>query len=219
MEEEKNQEEDNTTYDEQLKIILLGEIFTGKSSLINAYIKNKFNVQEPSTISPTNYSRKIRLKNKTILANVWDTAGQEHFRSMNKIFIKNSNIVLFVYDITRKTTLKELSFWVEYTDNIIGKTNALFGVIANKIDLFDKEKELKEKNNDIEMVTTLEGQEFANNIGAKFLETSAKENAPGLQEFIDQMVEEYCDKFLLEQKEESIQLNIIQPNEKKKSCC
>ena len=138
---------------------------------------------------------------------------------MNKIFIKNSNIVLFVYDITRKTTLKELSFWVEYTDNIIGKNNALFGVIANKIDLFDKEKELKEKNNDIEMVTTLEGQEFANNIGAKFLETSAKENAPGLQEFIDQMVEEYCDKFLLEQKEEPIQLNIIQPNEKKKSCC
>ena len=131
MEEEQNQIED-TNFDEQLKIILLGEIFTGKSSLINAYIKNQFNAQETSTVSPTNYSKKIQLKNKTILANVWDTAGQEHFRSMNKIFIKNSNIVLFVYDITRKTTLKELSFWVKYTDDIIGKNNAFFGVLEIK---------------------------------------------------------------------------------------
>ena len=218
MEEEQNQIED-TNFDEQLKIILLGEIFTGKSSLINAYIKNQFNAQEPSTVSPTNYAKKVHIKNKTILANVWDTAGQEHFRSMNKIFIKNSNIVLFVYDITRKTTLKELSFWVEYTDNIIGKENALFGVIGNKIDLFDKEKELKEKNNDIEMVSTLEGQEFAKSIGATFLETSAKENAPGLHEFIDNLIKEYCDKFLLEQKCEPILLNANQSQTKKKSCC
>jgi len=218
MEEEQNQIED-TNFDEQLKIILLGEIFTGKSSLINAYIKNQFNAQEPSTVSPTNYAKKVHIKNKTILANVWDTAGQEHFRSMNKIFIKNSNIVLFVYDITRKTTLKELSFWVEYTDNIIGKENALFGVIGNKIDLFDKEKELKEKNNDIEMVSTLEGQEFAKSIGATFLETSAKENAPGLHEFIDNLIKEYCDKFLFEQKSEPILLNANQSQTKKKSCC
>ena len=218
MEEEQNQIED-TNFDEQLKIILLGEIFTGKSSLINAYIKNQFNAQEPSTVSPTNYAKKVHIKNKIILANVWDTAGQEHFRSMNKIFIKNSNIVLFVYDITRKTTLKELSFWVEYTDNIIGKENALFGVIGNKIDLFDKEKELKEKNNDIEMVSTLEGQEFAKSIGATFLETSAKENAPGLHEFIDNLIKEYCDKFLLEQKSEPILLNANQSQTKKKSCC
>ena len=218
MEEEQNQIED-TNFDEQLKIILLGEIFTGKSSLINAYIKNQFNAQEPSTVSPTNYAKKVHIKNKTILVNVWDTAGQEHFRSMNKIFIKNSNIVLFVYDITRKTTLKELSFWVEYTDNIIGKENALFGVIGNKIDLFDKEKELKEKNNDIEMVSTLEGQEFAKSIGATFLETSAKENAPGLHEFIDNLIKEYCDKFLLEQKIEPILLNANQSQTKKKSCC
>ena len=69
------------------------------------------------------------------------------------------------------------------------------------------------------MVTTLKGQEFANSINAKFLETSAKENAPGLQEFIDNLVEEYCDKFFLEQKSEPIQLNINQPHDKKKSCC
>ena len=218
MEYEQNQIEDSY-FDEQIKIILLGEIFTGKSSLINAYIKNKINEQEPSTISPTNYTKRIILEDKTILANIWDTAGQEHFRSMNKIFIKNSRVVIFVYDITRKKTLKELSFWAEYADNILGKDNAIYGVIGNKLDLFDKEKELKINSKDIEMVSTLEGQEFANNIGAKFLETSAKEKAPGLEEFITNLVEQYSKKFFLEQKTEPIQLSVNQANRKKKKCC
>ena len=82
-----------------------------------------------------------------------------------------------------------------------------------------KEKELKINSKDIEMVSTLEGQEFANNIGAKFLETSAKEKAPGLEEFITNLVEQYSKKFFLEQKTEPIQLNVNQANRKKKKCC
>ena len=68
-------------------------------------------------------------------------------------------------------------------------------------------------------ISTLEGQEFANNIGAKFLETSAKEKAPGLEEFITNLVEQYSKKFFFEQKTEPIQLSVNQANRKKKKCC
>ena len=73
------------------------------------------------------------------------SAGQERFHSMNKIFIKNSNIILFIYDITCKKTLTELTFWTKYVEFCIEKNSAVYGVIGNKIDLFDAEEELKKK--------------------------------------------------------------------------
>ena len=161
-------------YDGELKIILLGEVFTGKTSLINAYTKEKFNPEVNTTTSPSYFSKLITVGNQTILVNIWDTAGQEKFRSMNKIYIKKSNIVLFIYDITRKKTFKELSFWVKYVENCIGKDNIIFCVVGNKLDLFDKEEELKQKNFEFDLVDTEEAREFANNIGAEYLETSAK---------------------------------------------
>ena len=138
---------------------------------------------------------------------------------MNKIFIKNSRVVIFVYDITRKKTLKELSFWAEYADNILGKDNAIYGVIGNKLDLFDKEKEIKEKdkNSEFDLVNTDEGKQFADNIGAKFMETSAKEGAPDLAEFISELVDEFSEKFIFSDKAECISLRGDVANSKK--CC
>ena len=206
-------------YDESINIVFLGEIFTGKTSLINVYIKNEFN----ENISPTKtacFSNKIiKVGNKIYRLDLWDTAGQEKFRSMNKLFIKDSNIVLFTYDITRKSTLKELLWWVEYTKTWIGEQSAIFGVIGNKLDLFDKEKEIKEKdkNSEFDLVNTDEGKQFADNIGAKFMETSAKEGAPDLAEFISELVDEFSEKFIFSDKAECISLRGDVANSKK--CC
>ena len=183
-------------YDGELKIILLGEVFTGKTSLINAYTKEKFNPEINTTTSPSYFSKLITVGNQTILVNIWDTAGQEKFRSMNKIFIKKSNIVLFIYDITRKKTFKELSFWVKYVENCIGKDNIIFCVVGNKLDLFDKEEELKQKNFEFDLVDTEEAREFANNIGAEYLETSAKESGASFVKFLDKIIGQYVEKYM-----------------------
>ena len=193
-------------YDGELKIILLGEVFTGKTSLINAYTKEKFNPEVNTTTSPSYFSKLITVGNQTILVNIWDTAGQEQFRSMNKIYIKKSNIVLFIYDITRKKTFKELSFWVKYVENCIGKDNIIFCVVGNKLDLFDKEEELKQKNFEFDLVDTEEAREFANNIGAEYLETSAKESGASFVKFLDKIIGQYVEKYM----------NFINNNKEKK---
>ena len=193
-------------YDGELKIILLGEVFTGKTSLINAYTKEKFNPEVNTTTSPSYFSKLITVGNQTILVNIWDTAGQEKFRSMNKIYIKKSNIVLFIYDITRKKTFKELSFWVKYVENCIGKDNIIFCVVGNKLDLFDKEEELKQKNFEFDLVDTEEAREFANNIGAEYLETSAKESGASFVKFLDKIIGQYVEKYM----------NFINNNKEKK---
>ena len=215
---EKYQHENIPKYDEALKIILLGEVAVGKTSLINIFIDPNFNKNISPTLSPSYLTKLVEYENKTFLLSIWDTAGQEQYRAMNKIFIKNSNIILFIYDITNKSSLKELSFWIKYVETCIGKDSAVYGVIGNKLDLFDKEDEIKEKGQDFELINTEEGKKFAEEIGAEFLETSAALKAPGLDNLINKLIGIYINKKLNIKKCDSIQLDKNQINKNKKCC-
>ena len=215
---EKYQHENIPKYDEALKIILLGEVAVGKTSLINIFIEPNFNKNISPTLSPSYLTKLVEYENKTFLLSIWDTAGQEQYRAMNKIFIKNSNIILFIYDITNKSSLKELSFWIKYVETCIGKDSAVYGVIGNKLDLFDKEDEIKEKGQDFELVNTEEGKKFAEEIGAEFLETSAAQKAPGLDNLINKLIGIYINKNWKIKKSDSIQLDKNQINKNKKCC-
>ena len=101
---------------------------------------------------------------------------------MTKIFIKGTQIVIFVYDVTEEFTFTELDFWVKTVEEVLGKGPQL-AVVGNKIDLVDKQVVDKEK-----------GEEYANKIGAMFYETSAKEDSKGFQNFILQLTEEFINK-------------------------
>ena len=215
---EKYQHENIPKYNEALKIILLGEVAVGKTSLINIFIDPNFNKNISPTLSPSYLTKLVEYENKTFLLSIWDTAGQEQYRAMNKIFIKNSNIILFIYDITNKSSLKELSFWIKYVETCIGKDSAVYGVIGNKLDLFDKEDEIKEKGQDFELVNTEEGKKFAEEIGAEFLETSAAQKAPGLDNLINKLIGIYINKNWKIKKSDSIQLDKNQINKNKKCC-
>jgi len=215
---EKYQHENIPKYDDALKIIFLGEVAVGKTSLINIFIDPNFNKNISPTLSPSYLTKLVEYENKTFLLSVWDTAGQEQYRAMNKIFIKNSNIILFIYDITNKSSLKELSFWIKYVETCIGKDSAVYGVIGNKLDLFDKEDEIKEKGQDFELVNTEEGKKFAEEIGAEFLETSAAQKAPGLDNLINKLIGIYINKNWKIKKSDSIQLDKNQINKNKKCC-
>jgi small GTP-binding protein len=207
---EKYQHENIPKYDDALKIIFLGEVAVGKTSLINIFIDPNFNKNISPTLSPSYLTKLVEYENKTFLLSIWDTAGQEQYRAMNKIFIKNSNIILFIYDITNKSSLKELSFWIKYVETCIGKDSAVYGVIGNKLDLFDKEDEIKEKGQDFELVNTEEGKKFAEEIGAEFLETSAAQKAPGLDNLINKLIGIYINKNLkIGKLKKVIQYNLI----------
>ena len=207
----------------ELKVVLLGETFVGKTCLINAYIKNNFQENLDNTISASSYCKIIEEGDKKYFLKLWDTAGQEKYRCLNKIFIKDSQIVILVYDITRKNTLKELEYWFEYSENCLGKGSAIYGVLANKIDLFDKENEIKqhyeELGLEIDYASAKEGKDFANKIGALFCETSAKDKIIGFPKFMIKLVEKYnTEKKIIKLPTIKIKNKDLKQN-KKKICC
>ena len=169
-------------YNNSIKIIILGEIYTGKTNLINSYFDIPFDVSSAATLTSHLSQKVVQINNKTYTINMWDTAGQEKYRSITKLFINGSNIVILVYDITREETFKELPFWYETATNILGD-NIIFGVCGNKIDLFWEQKIEKAK-----------GIEFAESKGAFFTETSSKDDPKAFQKFVDKLIEKFLTK-------------------------
>ena len=171
-----DEEEEKKIY--YIKVILLGEAGIGKTNLINTYTEEQYNPNELSTTNPCQSLHTIELKNKKLNIAFWDTMGQEKHRAITKTFIKGSNIVIFVYDITRRDTFLELNYWVNATREELGNEEVIFGVAANKIDLFDQSQVDKE-----------EGEDYAKSINAVFFETSAKSNI-GFKNLVNNLLEQ-----------------------------
>ena len=97
------------------KVVLIGESGVGKTSIISRYISNSFNSVLASTPG-ANFTTKtvfLKDKNQSIKFEIWDTAGQEKYRALAKVFYKNSSVCILVYDITRRSSFEELKkYWV-----------------------------------------------------------------------------------------------------------
>ena len=195
----------------EIKIILLGESGTGKSNLVNICCNLNFNTNTTSNISSSILEKKISINNIDYNLKFWDTAGQEKFRSLNNIFIKDSLICLYIYDVSRPKTFEALNYWIKTSQEILGK-NVVLAVVANKKDL--EEKVRKE-----------DGEKLAQDIGAFFFESSAKNDDGEFSEFVDKLVNEYLSKNCLKgweifTKEERISLSTdARKKNKKKSFC
>ena len=190
-----------------IKIILVGDSGTGKTNLITVAAGFEFNSNPLSTTSCSYVQIKIKKDEKEYKINLWDTIGQEKYRSLTKIFLKDSKIVIFVYDITKEESFKSLPFWKKIIDDVVGETPIL-AVIGNKNDLYLDEK-VKEED----------GEKYAKSIGAKFLLTSAKNDPKGFIQFLEKMLEEYLSKNDSEtERIESITIDKI-PKKKRSNCC
>lgn len=171
-------EEANTDYDEEIKIIVVGETGVGKSNIIIRYNGGQF---EPNSI-PNNGSSFIvkyyTFGNKVYRINVWDTAGQEKYHSLTKIFVKDSQIALLVYAINDSNSFEQLDYWYNMVKDACN--NIIFSIIGNKIDLLSEEK-----------VDLKKAKEKANQYNAMFQLTSALNDDSGIDEIIEKLVKEY----------------------------
>ena len=201
---------DEEEEDVEIKVILVGEIFTGKTSLINSAIGLEFQEKLQSTNSNSILNKTMEIDGKAYTINLWDTIGQEKYRSLTQIFMKDSKIIIFVYDITNRKTFKELDFWFGTTKEVINDDTVL-GVVGNKSDLYLNE-EVKEE----------EGKELADKYGYEFSLTSAK-NPKTFCQFLEKLVRIYINQ---KDKVEEDPTNTSQRIKgehhkvnKKKSCC
>jgi small GTP-binding protein len=166
-----------------LKVVLIGESGSGKTSIIQRFSYNLFDPNCASSISSQYISKIIELKdiNQTLKFDIWDTAGQEKYRSMAKLFYKDAKIILFVYDITSLKSFNEIkSYWISQVQQNC-EPNALLGVVANKNDLYNMQQVPKE-----------EGIKLADEIGAIFQMTSAKSGI-GINNLFENIGRKYLD--------------------------
>ena len=127
---------------ETVKVVLLGESGVGKTCIISQFVDHKFDQSVLSSLSAQFASKTIEYIDfgKAIKFDIWDTVGQERFRSMAKIFYKDAKVVIFVYDITSQKSFDALqNFWYEEIKTNCGVTPVI-AVVGNKTDLYDDQK-------------------------------------------------------------------------------
>ena len=204
-----NNNEEEKEDGEDIKVILVGEPGTGKTSLISVSVGEEFKELTNSTLLSNFVSKKFNKNGKNYILNIWDTAGQEKYHAVTKIFTKNAQIVIFVYAINSKKTMEGLqTYWFKSIKDVLGE-EPIFGLVGNKYDLFMFE-EVKEE----------EAKEFAQQNDMQFELTSAKEDAEGFIKFLSQLLDEYIEKKELGTKRQTIFINKDDNRDKKKrKCC
>ena len=197
------------------KAVLVGDTGVGKTSLIERYVNNHYEENQQSTLVSTYTFKKIDIKqyNKSVALDIWDTAGQEVYRSLSKNFYLNASIGILVYDISRRDTFESIKdYWYEQLKTF-GEENMIFDIVGNKSDLFENE-EVKEN----------EAREYAQSINAGFHLVSCKDGI-NIKELYEDCAKRYLEVNNLtgpgkteQPKKVKIVLTTNKKPEKKKCC-
>ncbi len=144
------------------KILLLGDSSVGKSSLMMRFADNYYEENNVSTIGIVSKKKDIIINNQKIILNIFDTSGQERYHSISKNYIRNSDGIIFVFDLTNGTTFDNIKRWLMNCEDLIQDFQKI--VVGNKLDLENREvdKERIEK--------------FCGENNLKYFETSARNN-------------------------------------------
>ena len=116
-----------------LKILLVGDSSVGKTTLLLKYVEGKFSDSHITTIGVEYKDKPIILNNRNINLQIWDTSGQERYRSITKNFYRNADGILFVFDVTREDTFAHIKDWLISSDECDKDFKKI--IVGNKIDL------------------------------------------------------------------------------------
>ncbi|MED6167847.1 Complex III subunit 3 [Stylosanthes scabra] len=146
----------------QAKLVLLGDMGTGKTSLVLRFVKGQFSEYQESTIGAAFFTQVLSLNEATVKFDIWDTAGQERYHSLAPMYYRGAAAAIVVYDITSMESFGRAKKWVQQVQRHANPSLIMF-LVANKADLETDRK-----------VANEEGEEYAKENGLSFLETSAK---------------------------------------------
>ena len=198
----------------RIKVVLLGDAGVGKTAIIRRYYEGKFSEILESTYNASFIEKTVQIEKKKLVLELWDTVGQEAYRSLTKIFTKNSKIIILVYDVTSMETFNSLNYWYDYISKE-AEGNVILGVAGNKTDLILEEGHKEE-------VSQEEGKNFAEKINASFALISAKESDQEIKKLFNELISRYLGvkNFNLESKK-AIKINNNSNNDEnnKSKCC
>ncbi|KAI9495321.1 rab family GTPase [Zychaea mexicana] len=154
----------SASYDYLIKLLLIGDSGVGKSCLLLRFSDDSFTPSFITTIGIDFKIRTIELDGKRIKLQIWDTAGQERFRTITTAYYRGAMGILLVYDVTDERSFGNVRNWFSNIEQHASEgVNKI--LIGNKCDMEEKR-----------VITTEQGQALANELGIRFMETSAKAN-------------------------------------------
>ena len=149
----------------EAKIVLLGDVSVGKTSIASRYCKNSFNEHHINTIGGAYQQQKVVLDNGAMIKlHIWDTSGQERFRAMTNLYYRDAQVALLTYDITNESSFISIDFWIKELKYKVENENMILCLVGNKCDVGPDDRK----------ISTVRGKNFAEENNMIFYETSAK---------------------------------------------
>ena len=166
----------------EVKICLLGDVNVGKTSIASRFCKNSFTDNYINTIGGAYQQQNIVLNNGAkIKLHIWDTSGQDRFRSMTNLYYRDAQVAILTYDVTNEQSLESLNYWLNELNDKVEIDNMVLCLAGNKSDIESSKRK----------VSTAKGKAFAEEHNMIFYETSAKTGA-GVKELFQAIaVKEY----------------------------
>ena len=186
----------------EIKAVLVGNSGVGKTNLINVCTGKTFNPKSKPTNCCSLLQKPLEINNLKYSINLWDTMGQEAYKGISKLFFRDAQIVIFVYDITSTESFESLEEWIQMANDIISE-GYISGIVGNKNDLYLQAK-VKEE----------EAKKYADSKGMKFRLVSAKEDPQSFEDLLIELVKMYK----VPENKMKIFLN-REPKPKTKKCC
>ena len=134
------------------KIILVGDTSVGKTSIIMRFQHDVFNPNHQETVGASFITKQVEVNKELVNMNIWDTAGQEKYRTLVPMYARNASTAVIVFDVTNKQSFSNLEIW--YQDlkdqtpedcNIViagNKTDLEFSCDVDEIEKFVKDRQL-----------------------------------------------------------------------------
>ena len=187
----------------EAKVVLLGSTMVGKTSLVTRFTSGEFDPSIKATVGACYASKVVPVEKETIKLQIWDTAGQEKFRTLVPMYFRGAKVAILTFSVCDADSQKEVLFWANSVKQGTAQMPTLF-VVGNKIDLPER------------TVSTESGKETANEVGGEYIEVSALEGTN-----MDQLLNMIAKAALTAVKADAPQpkTQTITPSGKKKDGC
>lgn len=172
-----------------LKVVFVGDTKVGKSCILSRFVNGTFERDIPATIGAAFFTKVLTTPTGEVRLHLWDTAGQEKFRSLTPMYYRSAAVAVLVYDVTSKESLEGLEAWAaEIADK--APNNIKLVVVGNKIDLADERQ-----------VSPTAAQEFVEQLNATFYQETSAFTGEGINELFSQIADLQLDDVFLKQTE------------------
>ena len=124
------------------KIVILGDVYVGKTSILERYLNQENSQQDYQTTVGLAFSQKVVSLSEDVQVNlqIWDTSGQDVYWDLISLYFRDANAAIMVFDYSNQKSVSGLKYWIEQLNDRINTDDVIIKIVGNKWDVFQNEK-------------------------------------------------------------------------------